>query len=292
VVHLNGELYLATRSSNRILRKNGSSFDLVTNIPSNVTEMAATETWLNQGLRKNGTPVMASRSDETKALGVPQGTDVVNFVSLGFSGSLILKFDYVIFDQPGNDIQVVETSYGSPTCNQYPEQMSVEGSLDGITYTPLTTDHICLDGFIDIAGAGPIQYIKIIDRSMASKFGGSADGYDVDGVVVLTTCNGEGVDLARIADDNSTPDEITGSIVYPNPFASELILEISTGKDDHTALVEVSNYLGQIVASDRINVASSSQVLHQVSAGNLERGVYFITVTTNANKEVLKVVKN
>jgi len=260
--------------------------------PSELVFGSATEAWLNQGLRKNNTPVMASRSDKNKALGIPEGTDVVNFVSLGFGGSLILKFDYVIFDQPGNDIQVVETSYGSPTCNRYPEKMSVEGSLDGITYTPLTADDICLDGFVDIFGAGPIQYIKITDRSMASKFGGSADGYDVDGVVVLTTCNGEGVDLERIADDNSTPDEITGSVAYPNPFASELTVEISTGAQDQTALIEVSNYLGQIVASERINVASSSQVLHQVTATNFQRGVYFVTVTTNTNKEVLKVVKN
>jgi hypothetical protein len=170
--------------------------------------------------------------------------------------------------------------------------MSVEGSLDGITYTPLTTDDICLDGFVDIGSAGPIQYIKIKDRSMSSKFGGSADGYDVDGVVVLTTCNGEGVDLERIADDNNTPDEIAGSVAYPNPFSSELTVEISTGTEDNTALIEISNYLGQQVASERINVAPASQVLHQVSARNFERGVYFVTVTTNSNKEVLKVVRN
>lgn len=260
--------------------------------PSELVFGSATEAWLTQGTRKNGSPVVASRSNKDKALGMPEGTDVINFVSLGFGGELILKFDYVIFDQAGNDIQIVETSYGSPSCNQYPEKMSVEGSLDGITYVPLTVDDICLDGYVDIAGNGPIQYIKIMDRSMASQFGGSADGYDVDGVVVLTTCNGEGVDLERIADDNSTPDEVTGSVAYPNPFSSDLTVEISTGADDNTALIEVSNYLGQSIYSERINVAASAQVLHQVSARNLERGIYFITVTTNSNKEVIKVVKN
>jgi hypothetical protein len=48
------------------------------------------------------------------ALGAPQGTDVVNFVSLGFGGQITLTFDYLIYDKPGTDLTIVETSYSNP----------------------------------------------------------------------------------------------------------------------------------------------------------------------------------
>jgi len=253
---------------------------------------SATEAWLEQGNRRNGTPVAASRSVKENALGLPQNTDVVNFVSLGFGGKLILKLDFVVFDQAGNDIQIVETSFGNPSCNSYPEKVMVRGSLNGVDYFDIASEDICLDGEIDIAAYGPIQYLELMDRSALSDFSGSADGYDVDGVVVLTSCDGEGIDQARISDDVTTPDELISLSAYPNPFSNVVTVEISTGANDNTALVEVSNYLGQQVSSERINVASASQTLHNVNARDLQKGVYFITVTTDSSKETLKVIKN
>ena len=151
---------------------------------------SATQAWLEQGNRKNGTPVAASRSIKENALGLPQNTDVVNFVSLGFGGKLILKFDFVVFDQVGNDVKIVETSFGNPSCNSYPEKVMVRGSLNGSDYFDISSEDICLDGEIDLASYGPIQYLELMDRSALSDFSNSADGYDVDGVVVLTSCNG------------------------------------------------------------------------------------------------------
>ena len=40
------------------------------------------------GLRKDGTPVLPERSNPQNALGAPQGTDEINFVTLGFGGTL------------------------------------------------------------------------------------------------------------------------------------------------------------------------------------------------------------
>ena len=253
---------------------------------------SATSAELFQGQRRNGSNVAPSRSIKENALGLPQNTDVVNFVSLGFGGKLILKFDFAVFDQAGNDIQIVETSFGNPSCNSYPEKVMVRGSLNGIDYFDIASEDICLDGGIDLASYGPVQYLELTDRSALSDFSGSADGYDVDGVVVLTSCNGEGIDQARISDDVSTPDEIVSLNAFPNPFSNVVTIEISTGENDNTALVEVSNYLGQQVSSERINVASASQTLHNVNARDLQKGIYFITVTTNSSKETLKVIKN
>jgi hypothetical protein len=244
-----------------------------------------------QGMRKNGTPVSASRSNPNNALGLPQGTDVVNFVSLGFGGSIELKFSYVIFDNPdAADIQIVETSYGNPSCAQYGEKVMVEGSLDGVNWITLTDADICLDGMIDINNAGVIQYLRITDHSMASHFSGSADGYDIDGLVVINSCND--LDLeARIKDDVTTIDELTSISAFPNPFASDVRIELTTGEKDHSAVVKVFNFLGQEVYNSSFNVASSSKVVETLQLDGLKSGVYFMTVETTSAKETVRLVK-
>lgn len=259
-------------------------------VPAVITEGASSVVSYLPGTRKNGTPITASRTNPENALGLPQGTDVVNFVSLGFGGQLVLKFPYVIFDNPTeNDLRVVETSFGNPSCASYPETAEIEGSLDGETWVNLGT--ICLDGEVDITSAGTIQYIRISDRSAASSFGGSADGYDVDGVVVINKDCGADVE-ARIADNVTVANEVTGVEVYPNPFNTVTNVIITTGDSDNNALITVSNYLGQTVSTERINVAASSVVTHAISLEGMKSGIYFIAVETNTGREVVKVVKH
>lgn len=243
------------------------------------------------GMRKNGTPIPVARANAENALGLPQGTDVVNFVALGFGGSIVLKFNYVIFDNPTQpDLQIVETSYGNPTCPAYPERAEVEVSLDGINWVSI--DVICQDGQIDVTSAGTIQYVRITDRSAFSQFSGSADAFDLDGVVVINNnCGNTTENSARWSDNTTTADEVMVAEVFPNPFQNDLNLLISTGSQDNKASITVSNYLGKIISSERINVASSSAIQHPLNVSNLSKGVYFISIETNSTKEVLKVVK-
>jgi len=242
--------------------------------------------------RANQTPVAESRSIPEQALGEPQNTNTVNFVALGFGGVLELKFDYAVFDQEGPELLIVETSYGNPVCNSYPERASVEGSLDGETWFSLTSEDICQDGLIDINNAGVIQYVRIIDRSAASQFSGSADGFDVDAVVVLNSGCGESIDQSKVQDNVLTLDEVSSASVYPNPFSNSLQLDVTTGLQDNSVLIEISNYLGQQISSERMNVSTSSNIVHQVNTEALQKGVYFVTITTNSAKETLKVIKN
>jgi hypothetical protein len=245
----------------------------------------------NAGLRKNGTAIPAARANAANALGVPEGTNAVNFVALGFGGSIVLKFKYVIFDNPSaNDLQVVETSYGNPSCASYPETAEIEGSLDGVNWVSLGT--ICQDGEVDITSAGTIQYVRITDRSAFSSFSGSADAYDVDGVVIINNaCGTSSSTTARWSDNTTTADEITSAEVYPNPFSDNLNLAISTGDQDNFATVTVTNYIGKLISSERLNVTASSSIQHALNVSNLSKGVYLISVETNSTKEVLKVVK-
>ncbi len=244
------------------------------------------------GLRKNGTAITPARTNPANALGLPQGTDVVNFVSLGFGGSLTLKFDYVIFDNAAtNDISLIETSFGNPSCASYTEKVMVEGSLDGINWITLTNEDICLDGEIDINNAGVIQYVRLTDRSASSKFSGTADGYDVDGLVVINEC-ATSSNPARIFDNTTTANEVASAEVFPNPFNESTNVEITTGDLDNSVTIRVVNFLGQQVYVQTLNVASSSVVRHTVAMNELSKGVYFLTVETNTTKETVKLVKN
>ena len=261
-------------------------------VPTDLVFGSAQEAIYFPALRKNGSAIPAPRAIKENALGTPQGTDVINFVSLGFGGSLVVKFDFVIFDAPGIDVQIVETSFGNPTCTGYPEKAMVEGSLfeDG-PWTPLTIIDLCLDGGIDVAAAGVVQYLRVTDRSNPASFSGTADGYDVDGFIVSNNCTNAVTKFASHSDNNETANEVASSEVYPNPFSDIVNVAISTGDLDKTATIKVVNYLGQQVFVQTINVASSSQVLQELNLGNLTSGVYFLTIETNNSRETLKIVK-
>jgi len=244
----------------------------------------------NQGLQKNGNPVAGARSDSQNALGMPEDGDIINFFSLGFGGELVVKFDYVIFDTEGvADFRVVETTYNNATCEQYPEKAMVSFKLD-VADDWSEGVEVCLDGDIDLNGFYAAQYIRIQDRSMMSDFSGAADGYDVNGVVSLNTCSDSNEEI-RIADNNSTPDEVTSVNASPNPFKSDFRLDITTGNNDRTASINVFNFLGQSVYTNTINVASSSTISEVVNLGSLKAGVYFVTVETNSTKETIKLIK-
>ncbi|MFN5371172.1 MAG: T9SS type A sorting domain-containing protein [Bacteroidia bacterium] len=261
-------------------------------IPCTPDGIAASEVIsFTQNNRANGSPVVAARSNAANALGAPQGTDVVNFVSLGFGGSITLKFPVVIAVNPvANELRVVETSFGNPSCASYPEKAEFEGSLDGTSWTNL--GELCLDGELNIDAAGPIQYLRITDRSAASSFSGSADGYDVDGVVTINSlCPPTTASGTRVSDDVTAPNEVVGVSVFPNPIQNETVVSISTGELDNSATVVVTNFLGQVVLTEKVNVAASSVTNHGLNFSEFKSGVYFISVETNTAKEVVKVVK-
>lgn len=245
-----------------------------------------------QGTRKNGTAIHASRRDPELALGIPQNDDIgVNFVSLGFNGSIILKFDYVVFDGEGNDIQIIETSFGAPSCSGYPEHAYVEVSLNGSDWSEL--GEICLDGSVDLATAGlyGIQYVKLTDRSPMSDFPNSADGYDLDGVIDLHAGCPEETRISAY-DRNNVPDEIAEITVSPNPFKDRMNLIYETGSVDEKIQIKIFNYVGQMVSTESVSVPKRTKYSHEMSGSSLPKGVYIVTVESAGQKQSLKVIKN
>ncbi|MFN5319475.1 MAG: hypothetical protein ACK5CY_11610, partial [Bacteroidia bacterium] len=138
------------------------------------------------------TPIDPARQILANVLGTPENSDVAtapanyNFVALGFGGEITLKFAYPIHNGAGDDIHVVETTFGQ-TCARYPEKVRAFASQDGCNWIWL--GDACQNGLFDLKTLGWAQYVKLQDISDINyPFGGLADGYDVDGIVCL---NGE-----------------------------------------------------------------------------------------------------
>lgn len=139
-----------------------------------------------QGKRKDGSDVIPGRSDTSKALGAADwvsGTGS-NFYSLGFGGTITLKFSGYVIDTPGDDLSFHEGTNGN-----YPdERLSIDVSQDGSNWYTLSdqatnTDpnHVSYADFNE-SGYDWIQYVRLTDISNSALFPNDADGYDLDAV--------------------------------------------------------------------------------------------------------------
>jgi len=153
----------------------------------------------NQGPRKDGTPVSATRSDPTNALGAPDYSGgTILFYSLGFGGDIILKFDNYICTDDGMDVKAFEVTNGT-----YPEEVAeVYVSQDNSTWAYV--------GDVNNKGTSSVnlpdtlywvQYVKLVDKSNTALFNNDADGYDLDAVEALHSSP----DLAGCLPPNEPP---------------------------------------------------------------------------------------
>ncbi len=163
----------------------------------------------NQAQNKNGNDVLSARSDSSEALGAEDMEDhgenenrppydnpeEVDYVTLGFGGSITLEFDGNVPVQEGDDLRIYETSYpedpNDPTESQYPETAEVAVSSDGDDFESVGS--VTLDGTVDIGDRQDIQYVRITDTSDPSDFGNGehVDGFDLAGVEAIHCDDGE-----------------------------------------------------------------------------------------------------
>jgi hypothetical protein len=160
--------------------------------------------WYRQGLTRLGNLPNADRSDPNQVIGAPVYGDVPGtFFSLGFGGEMIVKFAAPFVNGPGYDLKIVETSYGSPSCESYPEKVKVWVAMEinEANYYPVQT-HIdvlasgdtwyylgeyCLDAWIELGELPWAKYVYMKDVSNPYNFplAQDQDGYDINGLVAL-----------------------------------------------------------------------------------------------------------
>jgi hypothetical protein len=166
------------------------AFLFLFNIGYSQTYYPKSVVYFDQGLTNTNSSVLSIRSDSSKSLGPPSNVDVengtLNFVSLGFGGTIIVYFETPIQVTPGTVIRLYETTYGYQ-CNSYPEIANVYVSKDSVNFVYL--NQTCGNNntvFYPYSTIDTIQYIKIIDVSpviLFSSFSG-ADAYDLDGIEI------------------------------------------------------------------------------------------------------------
>lgn len=243
--------------------------------------------------------IAESRLNPENATGEPEGGNgnPVTFTSLGFGGEITLVFDYIVFDQEGPDLYVTETSGSS----NYPERAQFYGSSCGSDWVELTTTEdgftLTQDGWIDFNGSlYGLKYLRIVDRSARSQFGGGADGYDVDGVVAINSNNCasiEDVAFRTSAVEYGVIDELPMADVYPNPFNDNI--KISIFSNDVNEKVEVSLYTieGRQVISTTFYPNSTESNEFVLPTQDLLKGIYLLEINSvSGGKQTRRIVKS
>lgn len=256
-----------------------------------------------QGLTLSGGSVTASNSNSTQALGIPQNNEVagalINFVSLGFGGSITLEMDRLVFKRStGNEIQILETSTGSPSCAASPERAVIDFSLNGTTWVNLSS--ICNDGILSIpssasflasSGQYAIRYLRITDISSTTSpaFSSTSNGYDVDGVIgfACSTAAKLAEDLEEIESEEILQVENEEMITFPNPTNGLFTVIINSIHDD--GVIRVFNSAGALVKENKL---MSKEENVQVSIENFATGLYLIIYQDGKRQFVNRIVKN
>ena len=261
-----------------------------------------------QGLRKNGTPVPANRSNIFKAIGAPQMSDASTsaanypFFAMGYAGTVILTFPFTILNNAGADIAVYETTFGdnaSRNCASYPEKARFEGSADGSTWFDLEAvaadgdagNVLCRDGQLNIpAGQAGINYIRVTDVSVP--FGSnSTDGYDIDGIVGLGQCaNTTPPTPGRISTEEEIGEGEFGIEVSPNPASDFAVLNVSGLNNMENYSIKVIDMMGRVISNETVKNTTGS-FSQSININKLTAGIYMISVESNGNREVTKLIK-
>jgi hypothetical protein len=145
-----------------------------------------------QGTNSLGNPVDPARSNPLKSLGSPENSDIetgaVNFVSLGFGGSIELALSQAVPINMQTVIAVYETTWGY-NCGQYPESALFYLSKNGTDFY-LLGETCGNDGTLlyPYGVIDTVKYVKIVDMSDPidfANFSQPADAYDVDGLSIF-----------------------------------------------------------------------------------------------------------
>jgi hypothetical protein len=136
------------------------------------------------------------------------------------------------------------------------------------------------------------QYIKIQDASPLSsnKFNGSADGYDVDAVMVLN--NGCGTSSARLAqlDNTTTPDASMSISAFPNPMEDYTIVNFEGLENDAEFKFQIMDAAGRVIRNNNIRVSTANPT-YLFDASELARGIYQVLISNENGSYIVRLVK-
>lgn len=154
------------------------------------------------GPRNDGNQVDVVHADTNNALNEAEQDDTINYVSLGFGGTIVLAFDNIIMNGEGADIEVFETSSSTSSPASNPEKVRVYASQTGNDNDWTNLGQATMDASFDLGALSYAKYVKLVDESDNSSFAYTENGYDLDGVRAVN-CRSDWQDhSSTITDDN------------------------------------------------------------------------------------------
>lgn len=151
---------------------------------------------------------------------------------------------------------------------------------------------LCQDGTLEFGTLDWAQYIKVKDESQISsnRFGGTADGFDVDAITVLGSC-GISARFAVVEEVETTvPDEDAQMVVYPNPAEDFFMVDLSGLIEAETATINVFDASGRIIFNEAV-VVSQGLWTKRFSLDGLAKGVYTIRLENKTGVWTERLVK-
>ena len=236
-----------------------------------------------QGTTLGGGSIALNRTDPNQALGEPERTDEMVFVSLGYGGSITLGFDGSVPNQEGDDIEVVETTFNNNSCSSYPEFADVYVSVDGESWAFAKT--ICrADGMVDISDAGDFDYVNYVKIVNNNELSTTPDAFDVDGVVAIHNCNDGGIDTPAAVESQYALS------AYPSPTSGSATIEFVAAQQGKSTL-QVIDMNGRIVKTIfNQNVVSGQTYTVDFDGSDLPNGIYITKLSTDNNVEIGKIM--
>jgi len=261
------------------------------------------------GLTNGGNPLPPDRNDPTKVLDQPLvDEDALNFVSLGYGGEITLIFGPTVLAVPGYpELRLVETSYTSPDCIDYPEHVDVFVSEDDVTYYYIGrfcqgTDSL---EFGDVTPLTEVAFVRIVD--VTPHFGSpDTDGYDVNGMECI---NQDKLSAAMMVPNRNVtalkpvptlpmpeirdPSEYIPDYslwknvqtVYPNPAKEQLTIQIS-GTAGADVMVMILNGTGETVKT----LSGNGFIDEVIDVSALPNGIYYVRQMVDGYSKVEKIV--
>lgn len=234
-----------------------------------------------------------------------------NFWSMGFGSVadpsyMCFVLPYAVFDGPGSEFQLFETTWNNKPCPNYPETVQLYCSQDGVSWTSVGA--LCKDGFLDLSAtpfAGSwVGYLKYVDITSPGAFSAGADAYDIDGFLILqdpptddtpgdicaSAPSRKVVAPVDFKDNSIVPEEMEVLQVLGNPVTSDINVRFTNAEENAVNFI-VRNHMGQEI-SRTSHVGDLFQVEEKtIPASDLAAGVYFITLEGQGYKETVKFVK-
>ncbi|MCA1806905.1 MAG: T9SS type A sorting domain-containing protein, partial [Actinobacteria bacterium] len=235
-----------------------------------------------EGTALGGGVIDPVRSDANNALGDPERVDQLVFTSLGYGGSITFEFDGVIPNLPGDDIEIVETTFGNDGCGAYSEFADVSVSADGVNFYYVGT--VCKSSpFVDISDAEvevPFDCVSYVRVANNDEMTFTPDGFDVDGIVALHNCESTNGAPAIVESNNGgemdgAEQSLSSAITsFPNPTTGMSQAVFTTGQTGRATL-EVYDMNGRLIETLFNQEANSGQEYRADFNGlGLPNGVY------------------